>query len=85
MVQYLVEVSVNQFMTVTEPECGDVNGDEVINIFDITYLISFLYISGPPPVMEETADVNHDGTINIFDITGLISFLYMGSAPPDCF
>jgi len=85
LVQYLVEVSVNQFMTVTEPECGDVNGDEVINIFDITYLISFLYISGPPPVMEETADVNHDGTINIFDITGLISFLYMGSAPPDCF
>jgi hypothetical protein len=29
--------------------CGDTNGDEDVNIFDITYLIAYLYIEGPPP------------------------------------
>ena len=27
--------------------CGDFDGDEALSIFDITGLISFLYLSGP--------------------------------------
>jgi len=30
--------------------CGDVNNSGEINIFDITYLITFLYLDGPAPV-----------------------------------
>lgn len=29
--------------------CGDVNNDGAVNIFDITYLITYLYLDGPEP------------------------------------
>ena len=63
---------------------GEANGDIVINIFDITYLISYLYLSGPAPVPYElcNGDPNKDCTCNIFDITYLISFLYLDGLPP---
>jgi uncharacterized protein (TIGR02145 family) len=32
--------------------CGDVNDDGLINILDITYLISYLYLGGPAPWCE---------------------------------
>jgi len=64
--------------------CGDANSDETVNIFDITYVISYLYLSGPPPNPTESADVNNDGTVNIFDITYLISYLYLEGPEPTC-
>jgi hypothetical protein len=64
--------------------CGDINDDGNINIFDITYLISYLYLSGPAPHSPDMADVNHDGNLNIFDITYLITYLYLSGPPPDC-
>jgi hypothetical protein len=64
--------------------CGDPNGDWTINIFDITMLITYLYLDGPPPIPMISADVNNDSMVNIFDITALISFLYLEGVPPDC-
>ncbi|MFH2034977.1 MAG: dockerin type I domain-containing protein [Candidatus Zixiibacteriota bacterium] len=64
--------------------CGDVNGNETINILDITYLIAYLYKDGPPPVFELAADVNNSGNINILDITYLISYLYKDGPDPNC-
>ena len=66
--------------------CGDIDGDELqaINIFDIVYLIEFLYLDGPPPVNMNDANVNGDEDINIFDIVYLIDFLYQGGPEPDC-
>ncbi len=64
--------------------CGDANGDDGVNIFDITYLIAYLYIEGPPPVDLSLADVNGDSAINIFDITHLITYLYLDGPAPDC-
>jgi hypothetical protein len=66
-------------------EPGNVNSDTVINIFDITYLISSLYLSGPAPVPYElcSGDPNRDCICNIFDVTYLISHLYL-NGPPVC-
>jgi hypothetical protein len=64
--------------------CGDVYTDGEIDIFDITFIIAYLYLTGPPPDPLKSADVNHDGTANIFDITYLISYLYMGGPDPAC-
>ncbi len=66
---------------------GNANGDVTTNIFDITYLISYLYKSGPAPTPYAlcSGDPNCDCTGNIFDITYLISFLYKGGpAPCNC-
>ena len=69
--------------------CGDVNGDSTINIFDITYLISNLYLDGLEPQCRVDygnycGDVNSDSTVNIFDITYLIAYLYLNGPSPYC-
>lgn len=64
--------------------CGDANGDGTINILDITYVIGYLYMGGPPPDPMESADVDLSGNVNILDITYLISFLYKSGPDPDC-
>ena len=64
--------------------CGDVNGDLVVNILDITYLISYLYKGGPAPDPIESGDADGNDVINILDITYLISYLYKGGPAPIC-
>jgi hypothetical protein len=66
---------------------GNANGDALTNIFDITYLISYLYKGGsvPTPYAICSGDPNCDCLVNIFDITYLISYLYKSGPPPcDC-
>ncbi len=64
--------------------CGDANGNGAVNLLDITYLINFLYRSGPPPNPTQAADVNHSGSVNVLDITYLINFLYKSGPAPSC-
>ncbi len=67
--------------------CGDSNDEGNTNILDITYLIAYLYKSGPAPEPYEcVGDVNGTDTVNILDITYLIAFLYKDGPPPveDC-
>ncbi|MFH2036522.1 MAG: S41 family peptidase, partial [Candidatus Zixiibacteriota bacterium] len=56
--------------------CGDFDNNGLINILDITGLISFLYKGGPAPESAWAADPDGNNTINILDITYLIGFLY---------
>jgi len=76
------------FAITTEANCdcepGEVNADGTINIFDITDLISYLYLDDDPPTPYEicSGDMNCDCVVNIFDITGLISYLYLDEDPP---
>jgi Dockerin type I domain len=72
-------------MTVIPPYiCGNANGDGVVNIMDITYLVNFLYKSGPVPNPMEAGDANGDGSVNIRDITYLVNFLYKSGPIPLC-
>ncbi len=61
---------------------GDANRDETVNIFDITFIISNLYLEGPAPWPVNAADANCDLVVNIFDITYLITYLYLGGEEP---
>lgn len=60
---------------------GDANGDLVINILDVAYLINYLYKFGPAPEFY-AGDADHNGVINMLDITYLISYLYQDGPPP---
>jgi len=64
--------------------CGDIDGNGLMNIQDITYLINFIYRGGPAPVPPATGDVNNSGAANIQDITYLINYLYKGGPEPVC-
>jgi hypothetical protein len=63
--------------------CGDVNGDGLVNINDVVYLINYLFIAGPPPNPFQAGDVNSDGSVNVSDVVYLINYLFI-SGPPPC-
>jgi endoglucanase len=46
---------------------GDINGDGVVNVFDLSILLSDWSTS------TAAADLNHDGTVNVFDLSVLLS------------
>ena len=54
---------------------GDVNLDGVVNIADVTALISVVLGNTPEIFYKEVADLNGDGMINISDVTALISLV----------
>ena len=65
---------------------GDANGNDTYNALDITYLINFLYKSGPAPIFHAimSGDADCNCVINLLDITYLINNLYKhGSLPCD--
>ncbi len=66
---------------------GDADSSGVFNSLDITYLINFLYKSGPDPQPDLlcSGDANCNCATNILDITYLINYIYKhGPAPCDC-
>lgn len=54
---------------------GDVNGDGILNISDVTTLIDYLLNSNDASIDLENSDVTGDGTINISDVTAIIDML----------
>jgi hypothetical protein len=63
---------------------GDANGDGVINIADVVYLINYLFIHGPAPVPLAAGDANCDGVVSSADIVYLINYLFVGGPAPGC-
>jgi len=67
---------------------GDANGDGVINVTDVVYLINYLFLvpPGPAPQPWAAGDANCDGTINITDVVYLINYLFLvpPGPPPGC-
>ncbi|MBU8932954.1 MAG: VCBS repeat-containing protein [candidate division Zixibacteria bacterium] len=62
---------------------------EPIDIADLTYLVSYLFRSGPPPPCEEEGNIDGiidtGGPIDIADLTYLVAYLFTGGAtPPAC-
>jgi hypothetical protein len=63
---------------------GDANGNGVIDLGDVIYLINYLFIGGPEPEPLEVGDTNCDGMVNIADVIYLINYLFVGGPPPSC-
>jgi len=79
--------TIAQNVAIEAPCCdvpGDANNNGAVNILDVTYLINYLYKSGPAPVCDDEADANGNSAINILDATYLINYLYKDGAAPIC-
>ena len=63
---------------------GDANGDGMVNVADIVFLINYLFIEGPEPVPFSEGDVNCDGKINVADAVFLINYVFIGGPIPRC-
>ena len=68
--------------------CGDANGDGSVNIADVVYIITYLFLGGPPPYFGLPfcpADANGDGVVNVGDAVYIVAYLFLGGPPPtDC-
>ncbi|SYZ72706.1 exported hypothetical protein [Candidatus Zixiibacteriota bacterium] len=64
--------------------CGDANGNGGVNILDVSFIINYLYKSGPAPDPLRIADVNNSGTVNILDVSYLINNIYKGGPGLNC-
>lgn len=55
------------FRALASSVVGDLNNDGMVNIFDLSILLSDWGTANA------TADLNHDGTVNVFDLSTLLS------------
>lgn len=66
------------------PFCGEANGDGILDLGDLVFLIGFLYKGGNAPDPLCKGDGNCDGTVQISDVVALINYLFR-SGPLPCF
>ncbi|MFH1335365.1 MAG: dockerin type I repeat-containing protein [Candidatus Zixiibacteriota bacterium] len=64
---------------------GDANGDQVINVTDVIYMMNYLFRHGPSPVSFVSGDANCDYDLGILDVVLLINYLYKEGITPGCF
>lgn len=66
--------------------CGDADGNELVNISDAVYLITYIFGSGPAPDPLLAGDADCTGIVNISDAVYLIAFIFGGGPAPcaDC-
>lgn len=58
-------------------DAGDLNGDQQVDIADLTMLIDYLFITFTPLADPAAADANNDCTIDIADLTAMIAYLFI--------
>jgi hypothetical protein len=63
---------------------GNVDGEGVIELGDVVYLINYLWKEGPAPEPLGLGDLNCDAVIDLGDVVSLINYLWKGGDPPGC-
>ncbi|MBQ4008984.1 MAG: leucine-rich repeat protein, partial [Muribaculaceae bacterium] len=73
---YKVTVPWKDFLNIVEESVGvvgDVNGDDRVNVSDVSVLINM--ILGIVPTDQALADVNGDGRVNVSDVAALVNLI----------
>ncbi len=78
-VKFLPKISL-VYQQSSEPEVvmGDVNGDELVDVADVTGLIAAVLSGDTTAIIVEAANMNGDSAIDIEDVTSLINRVLMG-------
>ncbi len=62
--------------------CGDADGNQLVNIADVVYLINYIFDGGPAPDPLEVGDVDCNQLVNIADVVYLITYIFDGGPAP---
>ena len=62
--------------------CGDADGNQLVNIADVVYLINYVFGGGPPPDPLLAGDVDCNALVNIADVVYLINYIFGGGPDP---
>lgn len=63
---------------------GDANGDGIIELGDLIYILNYLYKNGSSPDPLARAEVNCDDIVDLGDVIYLINYLFKGGPEPSC-
>ena len=74
-------LSASCIVTVYTEKRGDVDGNGLVNISDVTSLIDYLLNGDASAIVLTNADCDGSGVVNISDVTELIDYLLSGSWP----
>lgn len=61
---------------------GDPDRSGVVDIDDVTFLVSFIFLNGEPPVPMYTGDADCTESVDIDDVVCLITYIFLGGAAP---
>jgi hypothetical protein len=61
---------------------GDLNNDCVVDVFDITALIDFVFAGQDPPLSPEQGEINCNPGADVFDLIYLIDYVFSGGPVP---
>jgi hypothetical protein len=75
---YQDQVDVREYLV------GDPNGDGIVNVADVVYLVNYLYRSGTEPNPPDAGDVTCDEVVDVADVVYLVNYLYRGGPEPSC-
>ncbi len=64
---------------------GDCNGDAIITLADVIYLMQYLYGNGPVPVpVHDVGDANCNAKVDIIDVVYIVNHVLRGGPKPKC-
>jgi hypothetical protein len=61
---------------------GDTNGDAVIDISDVVWLLSELFLGGPSIDCPIASEANADGLVDVADAVHIASYIFLGGPQP---
>ena len=61
---------------------GDANGDRTVDVGDIVFLVSHIFLNGLCPCPNETGDATGDGLFNVGDVVYLVNHIFRGGPGP---
>jgi hypothetical protein len=66
--------------------CGDVDSSLTVDIDDVIFLISYIFLGGISPQTIESGDPDCSGEVDIDDMVYLLTFIFLGGDAPclDC-
>ncbi|MGB8657912.1 MAG: SBBP repeat-containing protein [Candidatus Zixiibacteriota bacterium] len=63
---------------------GDANGDWIVDVEDVIYLVNYLFKGRPAPNPLERGDATCDGIVDSGDVAFLINYLFKRGSAPSC-
>ena len=64
-----------QFLSSSDLKLGDSNGDQSINVLDLTNVIDKILGNSVSVWVEATSDINNDGVIDVIDVSGIVNLI----------
>jgi hypothetical protein len=61
--------------------CGDADGNTIVSISDVVYILAFVFAQGPAPD-PDLGDADCNGFVNISDAVYLLSYIFGGGPAP---